>query len=93
MFLSIKRFTSHGVLKEIYEWSFSLMFGIETLISFKVSIKFLSYNPIMYIYTKVILLNELSELSFPVYWMILSYHFHEEMSLKNVIKYFTIVLV
>ena len=42
----------------------------------------------MYIHTKAILLNEFSELSFPIYRMISSNHFPDIMSLKNVIKIF-----
>ena len=47
----------------------------------------------MYTYTKAISLNEVSELSFPTYQMISSHRFHVKMSLKGVIKYFTIALV
>ena len=76
------------LLKKFYEWSFSLMFAIKTLIYFQVSIKFLSYNPKVYIYTKAILLNGLCELSFPVYQMISLYHFPDKMFPKEWNKIF-----
>ena len=57
----------------------------ETLIYFKISINSYPTFP-KFTYAKAILLNGLSELSFPIYQMISSNRFSDIMSLKNVVK-------